>query len=43
VFEITTAKEIEVLAALTSWAIRDKVEVVGLTVERLTLETSTCD
>jgi ABC-2 type transport system ATP-binding protein len=38
VYEIKTDEEIEVLAALTSWAIRENVEVVGLTVERLTLE-----
>ena len=38
VYEIKTDKEIELLAALTSWALRENVEVVGLTVERLTLE-----
>jgi ABC-2 type transport system ATP-binding protein len=38
VYEIRTSREIEVLGALTSWALREKVEVVGLTVERLTLE-----
>jgi len=38
VYELKTDKEIEVLAALTSWALRENVEVVGLTVERLTLE-----
>ncbi len=38
VYEIKTDKEIEVLAALTNWALREKVSVVGLTVERLTLE-----
>ncbi len=38
VYEIRTDKEIEVLAALTSWALAEKVEVTGLTVERLTLE-----
>jgi len=38
VYEIKTDKEIEVLATLTSWALRENVEVVGLTVERLTLE-----
>jgi ABC-2 type transport system ATP-binding protein len=38
VYEIKTDKEIEVLAALTSWALQENVEVVGLTVERLTLE-----
>jgi ABC-2 type transport system ATP-binding protein len=36
--EIRTDKEIEVLAALTNWALRDGVELIGLTVERLTLE-----
>jgi ABC-2 type transport system ATP-binding protein len=38
VYEIKTDKEIEVLAALTNWALRENVDVVGLTVERLTLE-----
>jgi ABC-2 type transport system ATP-binding protein len=38
VYEIKTEKEIEVLAALTTWALREGVEVAGLTVERLTLE-----
>ena len=38
VYELTTDREIEVLAALTNWALTEKVEVVGLTVERLTLE-----
>ena len=36
--EITTDKEIEVLASLTTWALRDKVELIGLIVERRTLE-----
>jgi len=36
--EIRTNKEIEVLAKLTSWALRDEVDLIGLTVERLTLE-----
>jgi ABC-2 type transport system ATP-binding protein len=36
--EISTDKEIEVLAALTNWALRENVDLVGLTVERLTLE-----
>ena len=36
--EIRTDKEIEVLAGLTNWALRHHVEVIGLTVERLTLE-----
>ncbi len=38
VYEIKTDKGIEVLAALTNWALRENVDVVGLTVERLTLE-----
>jgi ABC-2 type transport system ATP-binding protein len=38
VYEIKTDREIEVLAALTNWALRESVDVVGLTVERLTLE-----
>jgi len=38
VYELKTDKEIEVLAAFTTWAIQQDVEVVGLTVERLTLE-----
>jgi ABC-2 type transport system ATP-binding protein len=38
VYEIKTDKEIEVLAALTNWALRENVDVVGLTVEHLTLE-----
>jgi ABC-2 type transport system ATP-binding protein len=38
IYEIKTDKEIEVLATLTNWALREKVNVVGLTVERLTLE-----
>jgi ABC-2 type transport system ATP-binding protein len=36
--EIKTDKEIEVLATLTSWALRDGVDLIGLTVDRLTLE-----
>lgn len=36
--EIGTESEIEVLAALTSWALSHDVEVLGLTVERRTLE-----
>ncbi len=36
--EIETEREIEVLAALTTWALRDKVDLIGLTVERRTLE-----
>jgi ABC-2 type transport system ATP-binding protein len=38
VVEIRTDREIEVLSAVTNWALRDDVEVIGLTVERLTLE-----
>lgn len=38
VYEITTSNEIEVLAALTNWALRERVKVASLTVERLTLE-----
>ena len=30
--------EIEVLAELTTWALREHVDLIGLTVERLTLE-----
>ena len=36
--EIRTDKEVEVLAMLTTWALRDGVDLIGLTVERLTLE-----
>ena len=36
--EITTDREIEVLAELTTWALREQVDLIGLTVERLTLE-----
>ena len=36
--EIRTDNEVEVLARLTTWALRDKVDLIGLTVERLTLE-----
>jgi hypothetical protein len=36
--EITTDHEIEVLARLTAWALEHQVNVIGLTVERLTLE-----
>jgi len=38
VLEIKTNTEIEVLATLTSWALRRGVDLIGLTVERLTLE-----
>jgi ABC-2 type transport system ATP-binding protein len=36
--EIRTDKEIEVLANLTTWALSNDVDLIGLTVERLTLE-----
>ena len=36
--EIRTDKEIEVLAHLTTWALSNDVDLIGLTVERLTLE-----
>jgi ABC-2 type transport system ATP-binding protein len=36
--EIRTAKPVEALASLTTWALHDGVELTGLTVERLTLE-----
>jgi len=36
--EIRTGDEVEVLAALTTWALRQEVDLIGLTVERLTLE-----
>jgi ABC-2 type transport system ATP-binding protein len=36
--EIRTDKPVEVLASLTSWAVEEKVDLIGLTVERLTLE-----
>jgi ABC-2 type transport system ATP-binding protein len=36
--EIRTTKEIEVLATLTNWALREEIGLIGLTVERLTLE-----
>jgi ABC-2 type transport system ATP-binding protein len=36
--EIRTTKEVEVLADLTNWALRDGIDLIGLTVERLTLE-----
>ena len=36
--EIRTDKETEVLAEVTTWALREDVELRGLTVERLTLE-----
>ncbi|MGH9044502.1 MAG: ABC transporter ATP-binding protein [Acidimicrobiales bacterium] len=37
-FEIRTNREVEVLAALTNWAIRESVELTALRVERMTLE-----
>jgi ABC-2 type transport system ATP-binding protein len=37
-FEVSTTEEVEVLHALTSWSIAHHVPLVGLTVERLTLE-----
>jgi ABC-2 type transport system ATP-binding protein len=37
-YEITTSEEIEVLGALTRWAIDSGVAIIGLTVERMTLE-----
>jgi ABC-2 type transport system ATP-binding protein len=36
--EVHTSEEVEVLAALTTWALREGVALSGLTVERLTLE-----
>ncbi len=36
--EIRTDQPVEALAALTTWALREGVELSGLTVERLTLE-----
>ena len=36
--EIRTARPVEVLAALTTWALRESVDLIGLRVERLTLE-----
>lgn len=36
--EIRTDKAVEVLAALTTWALREGVDLHGLTVERMTLE-----
>jgi ABC-2 type transport system ATP-binding protein len=37
-FELRTDREVEALAALTTWALRENVALSGLTVERLTLE-----
>jgi ABC-2 type transport system ATP-binding protein len=36
--ELRTDREVEALAALTTWALRENVTITGLTVERLTLE-----
>lgn len=36
--EIRTDQEVKVLAELTTWALRERVHLVGLTVERMTLE-----
>jgi ABC-2 type transport system ATP-binding protein len=36
--ELRTDREVEALAALTTWALRENVALTGLTVERLTLE-----
>ncbi|HLJ07691.1 MAG TPA: AAA family ATPase, partial [Acidimicrobiia bacterium] len=36
--EVHTSEEVAVLAALTTWALREGVALSGLTVERLTLE-----
>ncbi|HLH28424.1 MAG TPA: ABC transporter ATP-binding protein [Acidimicrobiales bacterium] len=36
--EIRTNEEVKVLAELTTWAVREGVDITGLTVERLTLE-----
>lgn len=36
--EIRTSNEVTVLQALTSWAVDESVELIGLTCERLTLE-----
>jgi ABC-2 type transport system ATP-binding protein len=36
--ELRTDREVEALAALTTWALREHVALAGLTVERLTLE-----
>jgi len=36
--ELRTDREVEALAALTTWALREGVMLTGLTVERLTLE-----
>ena len=35
---IGTTNEVEVLALLTNWALREGIDLIGLTVERLTLE-----
>jgi ABC-2 type transport system ATP-binding protein len=38
ILELRTDREVEALAALTTWALRESVTLTGLTVERLTLE-----
>jgi ABC-2 type transport system ATP-binding protein len=38
ILELRTDREVEALAALTTWALREDVILTGLTVERLTLE-----
>jgi ABC-2 type transport system ATP-binding protein len=38
VLELRTDREVEALATLTTWALREDVRLIGLTVERLTLE-----
>jgi ABC-2 type transport system ATP-binding protein len=38
ILELRTDREVEALAALTTWALRESVSLTGLTVERLTLE-----
>ena len=37
-YEIRTEREVEVLAELTTWALREHVELTGLCVDRMTLE-----
>jgi ABC-2 type transport system ATP-binding protein len=38
IYELRTDHEVEALAALTTWALRENVTLTGLSVERLTLE-----
>ncbi len=38
ILELRTDQEVEALATLTTWALRENVRLTGLTVERLTLE-----